>query len=401
VPEDLIATRLATMTDAELVRALTVEADQNSARFRQLGEAELEGRGRSLAERVDRVSLRLGDAPFEAVSRDQALARLDGDVPLWCSLVCANCLGEFLVLQRERRQWIVHHYAGDQYGQSYLFPGRGPVRDVLAQFLRLEAWQPLAGEPQHLDNWPVVAASETVDLIEAVTEDLDRAEVLHAVQTPLFAPGEGGEWAVRVPPELLDEAHEALDEADEDVAALCDRAMELYEMGDGRAELEVYELLRQEDPDNPAVHYNRGSLLLEQRRPEEAAEALVEAVSLGLEQVKPDLDLGGRGGLGGIMGIVSLILRRATAPPKREPRPPRYPDFIDDAEMILQRLADLLRTDTRVLHCLAAIARMKNDVEGAEGYWRRVLELDPEDKVAYFNLGYLHSEQGGEEPSSP
>lgn len=392
-----IATRLAAMSDVELARSITVERDQNSADFWQRAEAELEGRGHTLASFIDGVALRLDNAPAEAVSREQALARLDGDVPLWSSLVCTSCLGETLVLQRERHQWIVHHYADDQYGHSYVFPGRGPARDVLARFLALEEWQPLAGEAYHLDNWKPVAISETLDLVEVVTEDLDRAEIPHAVQTPLFTPGEGGEWAVRVPIEWLDEAHEVLDEAEDDLVVLYDQAMELYEIGDARRELELYERLKEEDPDNPAVHYNRASLLLEQRRPEEAAEALVEAVSLGLEHVKPSLDLDKGGGLGGIMGILSRLLHRATATPREGTRPPRYPDFIDDAEMLLERLADLLKTNTRIFHCLAAIARMKNDVERAEQYWRRVLDLDPEDQVAYFNLGYLHSELGDEQ----
>lgn len=391
-----IAARLAAMSDVELVRSLTVERNQNSAQYWQLAQTELEGRGHTLQGLTDHATVRLDDGPTETVSVEQALERLDGEVPLWSSLVCASCLGEVLVLQHERRQWVIHHYAGDRYGHSYLFPGRAPVRDVLARFLKLEDWRPLAGHPQNLDNWETVAASETLDLIEVVTEDLDEAEVPHAVQTPLFAPGDEGDWAVRVPEEWLDEAHELLDEAEEELVDLYDEAMDLYERGDARRELEIYDLLKEEDPDNAAVHYNRGSLLLEQRRPEEAADALVEAVSLGLEQVKPDLDLGGRGGLGGLMGIFALLMRRAAAPTQKERHLPHYPDFIDDAEMLLERLSGQLRKSTKVLHCLAAIARMKNDTERAETYWRRVLELDPDDRVAYFNLGYLHSEKGGE-----
>lgn len=392
---DPIAARLAAMTDVELARSLTVERDRNSPEYWRLAQAELQGRGHTLEGFVDQVTVRLDDAPPETIGTAAALERLDGGVPLWSSLVCANCLGEVLVLQHERRQWLLHHYADDQYGRSYLYPGSGPVREILALFLKLEDWRPGAGHPQHLDNWPIVAASETLDLIEVVTEDLDEAEIPHAVQTPLFAPGGEGDWAVRVPQEWVDEAHEALDEAEEDLVVLYDQAMDLYEMGDARRELEIYERLREEDPDNPAVHYNRGSLLLEQRRHEEAAEALVEAVSLGLEQVKPDLDPGRRGGLGGLMGIVSLLMRRATAPPQGERPPPRYPDFIDDAQMLLEDLARRLRQNTKVLHCLAAIASMKSDTARAEAHWRRVLELDPDDKVAYFNLGYLHSEMGG------
>ncbi|MFH1566971.1 MAG: tetratricopeptide repeat protein [Gemmatimonadota bacterium] len=402
--QDPIQERLRVLADLELVRALTLERDQNSARFLELGGAELERRGATLQQRLDRVVVRLDDGPEETVAIEAALRRLDGEVPLWSSLVCGNCLGEVMVLQRERRQWVIHHYAEERYGHSYLFPGRGPARDVLALFLRLESWRPMAGEPQNLDDWQTVSASETVDLIETVTEDLDEAEIPHVVQTPLFVPGEDSEWAVRVPAEWLDEAYEVLDQAEEDLVDLYEEVASLYPSGDRRRELELYDLLAQEDPDNPAVHYNRANVLLELRRPEEAADALVEAVALGLDQVQPDLELEDRrgGGLGGFMGIFAVLLRRTAAPAPASPAP-RYPDFIDDAELLLERLAQQLRRSTRILHCLAAIARLHNDAARAEELWRRVLELDPDDRVAYFNLGYLHSErgEGDGEPQPP
>ena len=73
----------------------------------------------------------------------------------------------------------------------------------------------------------------------------------------------------------------------------------------------------------------------------------------------------------------------------------RYPDFLDDAELLLEQLEQQLPDHLKLLHCLGAIARMKNDIGGAQTRYRRILELDPDDQVAYFNLGYLHSERGG------
>jgi len=155
-----------------------------------------------------------------------------------------------------------------------------------------------------------------------------------------------------------------------------------------------------EDPENPAVRYNRGNVLLELRQPEAAADCLIEAVALGMKSVKPDLHPGGGRGLTGLTGIIGALFRKLSSAPEDRPSPPRYPDFIDDAEMLLDQLSGQLPTSTKVLHCLAAIARLRNDAAAAEARYRRILELNPEDKVAYFNLGYLHSEQGSDEAAS-
>ena len=76
-------------------------------------------------------------------------------------------------------------------------------------------------------------------------------------------------------------------------------------------------------------------------------------------------------------------------------RTSRYPDYIDDAEMVLADLETRLPDNTKLLHSIASIARLKNDVPTAEACYRRILEIDADDRIAYFNLGYLHSEKGG------
>ena len=44
-----------------------------------------------------------------------------------------------------------------------------------------------------------------------------------------------------------------------------------------------------------------------------------------------------------------------------------------------------------LLHGLASIARVKGDAETAARRYHQVLELDPEDEVARFQLGYLRA----------
>ena len=97
--------------------------------------------------------------------------------------------------------------------------------------------------------------------------------------------------------------------------------------------------------------------------------------------------------------MVALLFRKITEAPRDQETGAavRYPDYIDDAEILLVQLEQRLPDHIKLLHCLAAIARMKNDTENARVRYQRILELNPDDEVAYFNLGYLHSERGGED----
>ncbi len=97
------------------------------------------------------------------------------------------------------------------------------------------------------------------------------------------------------------------------------------------------------------------------------------------------------------MGMYALLLRKVTSAAREEETPaprPRYPDHIDDADIFLQRLLERLPGNLKILHCLASIARLRNDAGSAAARYRRILEIDPDDQIAYFNLGYLHSERG-------
>ena len=398
--QDPILERCEAMSEGELLRAVTVDRHQNSDAFHQVALRVLDDRGLTLEQRLDRARVRLDDGEESVVPVDDALLRLQDELDLWQALVYTDCLGDVLVLQRERGGWTAHHYADEVYGLSYFVGASDRTRDMLARFLHLEDWSHLAGEGHRLDNWTVVTASDSAELIQRVAEDLDAADIPYTVQSSVFFPGGEDAMAVRVPPEHAGEAHDLLDEAEESIEDLYEQAEEMARLGNTTGELKIYDALVVEDPENPAVFYNRGSVLLELRQPEAAAECLIEVVALGLRSVKPDLGPGGARGLSGLTGIIGLVFRKLVT--TREPRPPapRYPDFIDDAQMLLDQLSGQLPGNTKVLHCLAAIARLKNDAAAAETRYRRILELDPEDKVAYFNLGYLHSEQGSDEAAN-
>ncbi len=388
------------MEVAEIVRALTVELDDSSIQFRDAARRELEARGVDLSGFIDAVAVALNDEPAEDLSIDAAVFRLDTELQPWDALLFTNCLGDTLIAQKELRSWIVHAYENERYDRSYLITDTADLKQVLTPFMRLTHWQDLAGESHHLDDWKLLLASDARETIEMVAVDLDSVAIPYTVQTPLFSGDADGYLQILVPKEHLEAASDVVDEADDSLYELYDRAEASHASGDLRQELEVYDLLIEEDPENPAVFYNRANVLLEQARFDDAVEMLAEAVSIGLKSVEHSTDPIGRqsGGLGGIFGVVALLFRKITQSPRdrAEEGALRYPDYIDDAEMLLQQLEQRLPDHIKLLHCLAAIARMKNNTEGAQVRYRRILELNPDDQVAYFNLGYLHSERGGE-----
>ena len=392
--QDRIRQRCESMSTGDLVRVLTLERSENSVRFRQIALQVLDSRAIKLENFIDQVTLRLNDGDGMRFDLATAIEHIDEELALWDCLVLTSSLGDALVVQREQAHWTVHIYESERYDRSFFVDSTAELREFASSFLRLEGGIDSVGPAYQLDNWEVVLETDSAELVANVTADLARADIPHTVQSPLFSGDDEGYLRVIVPPGDVDLAVEAIDESEDSLEELYDRAEELAASGDRRAELAVYDRLVLEAPENPAVFYNRGCLLLELRRFDESVDALCEAVAIGLKAVDKHLEVAdGGGGGGGLFGVVALLLRAGS---NREEKPTvRYPDYIDDAEMVLADLETRLPDNTKLLHSLASIARLKNDVPTAEACYRRILEIDPDDRIAYFNLGYLHSEKGG------
>jgi tetratricopeptide (TPR) repeat protein len=400
--QDLIKQRCQSMEVAEIVRALTVELDESSLQFREVAQSELAARGVEMSIFIDTVTVALNEAAAEELTVDLAVALVDGDLQSWDALLCTSCLGDTLVVQKEQGSWVLHVYEAERYEHSHFATDPSAVKELLKRFLRLTSWQELAGEAHHLDNWKLLLASDARETIDSVVADLVRVSIPCTVQTPLFSGDGDGYLQILVPKEHLEIASDIVDETEESLYEIYERVEAADAAGDRKLELELYDLLAEEDPENAAVFYNRGHVLMELTRFEEAAEALAEAVSIGLKTVERLTDpMGGSGGLGGIFGLVAILFRKLTKPPpeKAGASAVRYPDYLDDTEILLQQLEPRLPNHIKTQHCLAAIARMKNNAAVAEAHYRRILELNPDDQVAYFNLGYLHSERGGQDAS--
>ena len=90
-----------------------------------------------------------------------------------------------------------------------------------------------------------------------------------------------------------------------------------------------------------------------------------------------------RGGLGGLMGMAGMLVQSAL-PKSKSPtdrlRP--LPEYVEDAELSLQRLQRHLPDNVEILRALAATAAVRHDVDEARRRYRLLLEKAPTDPEA-------------------
>ena len=180
---------------------------------------------------------------------------------------------------------------------------------------------------------------------------------------PPFTPEGDPTTSLLVPAERREEAMEATGTGRRSVRRLHRLARERDEAGDRNGELAVYEELAETDAGNPAVHYNRGAVLLELGRTEEAAAAFLRCAGRGIERMEASLTPGGGGvgGSGGLGGAVARMMGRLGDVGTR----PHFPEYLVDAEMQLLALEERMPQRKELLHGLASIARVKGDAETA------------------------------------
>jgi tetratricopeptide (TPR) repeat protein len=376
------------MEEADLVRNLTVERASNSSDFVDEAHRELERRGARLHDCIDRVSVRAGGAASGAMTIDQALAMVHDDVPRRSVAAFTNYLDATLVLQREGWGWVLHAYEDERYDGSWLADDTPTARQHVGAFLRLQPWMAAAGERHHLDNWKTLDSRADEAAMVQLSDRLSAAGVMHVVRPTLFAPAGDDSIALLVPRSERRRAEQVLREGDA-AAATLRRAAEAQEAGGDRtAELAVYDELVEVDGESPAVHYNRGAVLLELDRPQEAATAFMEAAALGLSRQTPDLSMGRGSTAGSVLGLAGIFVRLAGRAAGSQP-PPGWPEWFEDVDLQLAALLERLGPRADLLHSRASLARVRGDTTQALACYEQILRLDPDDQVARFQVQYL------------
>lgn len=379
---DRVIQQCAVMSDRELVRTLTIDRENFQGNFLVIAESEREKRALSIETFIDDVHLAQNDEDGEPCTIEQALAIVDSDIPLWSILTFTNCLENSWVIQREFRQWLVHHYVEDGYATSFFFDTTEQLKSTLRRFLSLELWT--VDVSHDLNTWKPIFQSRSPAFLNKIISEL--GDILHTVKTPLFSQDQKGQLVLLVHPEYEKQAQEIVATNRTKIEQLYDRAEHLAETENPEQELRIYDILSELVPDNLAVHYNRGNILIELDRLDEAAESLIEAIVLGLPEIVDKIDLKPRRGssAGSVNPLLNLL---ALSQENKESL--HYPDYIDDVEILLQHIREQRPENTRILHGLAIIAEQKNDIAVAGQHYRDILAIDPQNKAAQTHLAYL------------
>jgi tetratricopeptide (TPR) repeat protein len=387
---DSASRECASLEDVALIRALTVDKPQYDALYLAAAEAEMANRGLNLAEEINEVQIAHNEGVGETMTIPQAMAWMDMEWVLWSLLTVSNCIGDAWVIQKEYRYWLVHFYEGESYRFSFFYETSAQIKDKLKLFLSLEPWE--VEDSHELSSWKPIFQTQSPAFLTKVVADLDREDVLHTVKTPVFTHDKKGGYVVTVPRYHLKDGERLIENAQQELAKLYDQAEHLAKGDDRDQELKIYDLLTQLVPDNPAVHYNRGQVLIEKDMLEEAIPALGEAIRLGLpeipEQIRPGAKPGGVSRMvGSVNPLMSLVvLAGQSGRPKDAPI--EYPDYLDDSALLLGSILENKSDSVAARHCLAAIAELKNDVLAAKKYYGDILKLDPQDEAAKANLRY-------------
>ncbi len=384
---DQIIQQCAVMSDRELVRTLTIDRDNFQKTFLVIAESEREKRALSIENFIDDVHLAQNDEEGESCTINQALAKVHSDIPLWSILTLTNCLEDAWVIQREVSQWLVHHYEEEGYATSFFFDTTEQLKSTLRRFLSLKFWS--VDVSYDLNIWKPIFQSRSPAFLNKIISEL--GDISHTVKTPLFSQDQKGQLVLLVHPEFEKQAQEIVDNNRTKIEQLYDRAEHLTRTKNSEQELRVYDILSELVPDNLAVHYNRGNVLIELDRLDEAVESLIEAIVLGLPEIGDKIDLKPRRG-SGVSGNVNPLLN-LMALSRENDESPHYPDYIDDIEILLQHIGEQLLENTRILHGLAIIAEQKNDIAAACQHYRDMLAIDPQNKAAQTHLAYLEQIQ--------
>jgi tetratricopeptide (TPR) repeat protein len=386
----------ASLEDVALVRVLTVEKEQYDTPYLNVALREMENRGLVLADVINDVHMARNDDEGEDVTIAQALEQVDVDGSLWSLLTVGNCIGDAWVIQKEYSRWLVHFYEGEGYRFSFFYETPAQFKDILKLFLSLEPWE--VEDSHELNNWKPIFQTRSPAFLTKVVADLDREGVLHTVKTPLFTHDKKGEYILTVPRYHVKDGERLVAHAQEELAKLYGQAEHLAQGDDREQELKVYDLLIQLVPDNPAVHYNRGQMLIEMGHEDDAVVALGEAIVLGLPEIPDQIRLNAKRGGGSRMAgslnpLMSLVvLAHQSNRPKDTPI--EYPDYIDDCVLLLERILDQRPDSIATRHCLATIAELKGDVVVAKKYYGEILKIDADDEAAKANLAYHEAGEG-------
>lgn len=342
------------MSDEELITALTVHKDEYTEEFNVVAAGELETRGKSVAEFLDRVGVSVGGQTEETVTIEGALGRLKEMAQPFGVIGFSNCMGMGMLLQKASLCWMVHDLSGAAT-EPLIVKSDQKVEAILSRFFNLEGWEVAVEGGMRRDAWTALGGKESEADVMAVCAALEKEGIPSALEKQATAGGCGGGACVTDKPAMLVEReqleqarsiHEALENA---IESLYEQVSELEGEENAAEELELLGKLAELVPQDEMVHFNRGVLLFDMQRLGEAAESFTAAA----------------------FNRNDMEVRQ-------------------DATDYLVEILEKLPQSQAILHNLASLAMESGNIEDAEGYFKRIVENDPEDAVAHLNLGHIY-----------
>ncbi len=384
--DDTLLQQLNALRDEALVRALTIERTDYEEHFLQAAQREAEQRGLDILAFIDEIETAIDAKTPQKSTIKSGLALLASEWPLWQLRTFCHAFDHALSIQRELHNFLAHYYAEDTYQFSFFVEDQQQVNQLVEDFLHLRLQQSKITPTYDLDRWHLLFKTPSPHYMQKVANALRDADVPLTVQTPVFSRDERGQLGLRVPQKQKKRARQTLQTLENQVRQLYAQANNAYQQQMLTNELKIYAQLVDYGLNNPAVFYNLGGALYESGRYLEAAEAYIEALSLWLSALDAQVHFNSRrglGGLGGLIGMAGMIVQ--TALPKNESPTDRLrqlPEYVEDAELSLQRLQQHLPDHTEILRALAATAAVRHDVDEARRRYRLLLEKAPTDPEA-------------------
>ncbi|MFC1683181.1 tetratricopeptide repeat protein [Candidatus Zixiibacteriota bacterium] len=361
-PEEMLR-ECQSMSDEELVAAVTVNKEQYSDLFHQAAEVELRNRGKRLSKLLDTALVWVNDKPEKEMTGEEALEILDRDVSLFDMLSFTNCLGETLIFQRQSPWWIGHYLHQGEYETSFILQSSKVSKEILRSFLKLRTWDDKVEQEFQLTDWAVLISTSSPVRVGNIAKYLAKSEIPIIVKDTRFDRIRSlNRWRqdccpykLLVPENALQRAETALRELEQEIDDLYEQAEELSQRGDHQKELDVLSRIVSFVPFDVDIHFRRGEVLFRMESWDQAADAFIASLANNAEQE----------------------------------------DLYQESMKYLERIAERVPQDVGILYNLATFARGRGaDIEAAERYYKKVLAIQPEEALAHVNLGHLYYERG-------
>jgi tetratricopeptide (TPR) repeat protein len=347
----------------DLLRATTVDAEDYEPAFHAAAQRELSRRGHEVATTKSRARLIYPDGTTLEVNVEDIDAMLPREFAEGAMVGIENCVDDVLVFQRHRTQWVAHHAAHNGHKGSWICPSDEAMHAAARGFARLEDWHcGLVGDVP-LSDWVVIEPSCGTRYVQRAMEAMEAEGIdARAVPAPprslcrgacIEVPG----YVLMVPVADEERSRAVLATFSEVVAGLHSQAALHAERAEAVEELAAYEEILALAPEDQVALFNRGVLLMETGRHEEALDCLVPLIG----RVEDDT-------LADIHHHLQGISRRAPSIP--------------------------------VFHAMADIERVRGDVDAVRRHLEDALRMDANDAMTHLTLAYLFYEDAGSDTES-